>query len=108
MITPENFPQANCTYKGDGEEIKDLHTCVAKNNNPELPEGANYVVSKWKLTPEDIQRINETGEIWLVTMGRGVAPTRLHSENPFETEGYEPVNLEQENAGDEPVNPRLN
>ena len=107
-ITPENFPQSNRTYSGDGDKVKDLNTCVATNNKGEFPEETKFVISKWKLTPEDIERINETGEIWLVTMGEGVAPTRLHSENPFESEGYEPYAPPAEDENAPEVNPLLN
>lgn len=86
----EQFPQANVIHKGNGSTVKDLPTCVAKlENDPEVGSVPRVVISKWKLTPEDIQKINETGELYLVVVG-GQPPVRLYVDNPFE-EGFEPI-----------------
>lgn len=98
VIKPISFQQTNQVYQGNGTTVQDLPVCVAKNElNPEMPPNANYLIIKWKLTPEDIQRINESnGELWMVTLGRGVMPVRLLSDNPFSAHGFEPIDLEEE------------
>jgi len=101
-ILPINFDEVNCTYTGDGTTVKNLPTCVAINNNPALPPGANYVISKWKLSPEDIQRIMETGEMYMITMGTGVTPTVLLTESPLTPEyGFEPKRNDNGGGGND-------
>ena len=78
--------------------MQDLPVCIAKNElNPDVPQDKNFIITKWKLTPEDIRRIVESeGEIWMVTLGRGVLPVRLLSDNPFSNHGFEAIDLEAE------------
>jgi len=100
-IIPAEFEGQNVVYRGNGDSVKDLPTCVATNADPELPEGGKYVISKWKLSPEDVQRVLETGEIWLCTMGTGVTPTLVLSENPLTEHGFEPVQISNDLPDDE-------
>ena len=106
IIKPISFQQTNQVYHGNGTTVQDLPVCVAKNElNPEMPPNGNYLIVKWKLTPEDIQRINESnGELWMVTLGRGVMPVRLLSDNPFSAHGFEPIDLEEERRQQETNN----
>lgn len=104
MLLPISFAQVNKVYGGGGNpSVQDLPVCVAKNElNPEIPSEPRYVISKWKMTPEQLAEITENGgEIWMVTMGEGIAPMRLLSDNPFSAHGFEAIDLEaerQENA----------
>ena len=62
-----DFPESNTTYKRPPpmteEECFDLHTWKSPTT----------VVSCWKLTPEELERIAETGVVWLSVM----APNNL-------------------------------
>lgn len=60
-------------------------------NQPEyipLPAAVNYKAGKvltcWKLTPEEIKRVQETGMVWLemLTFNQPLQPVRLDVEKP--------------------------
>ena len=43
------------------------------------------VISCWKLTPEDLNRVNETGHIWLGVCMPIPPPVWMSTETPFKT-----------------------
>jgi hypothetical protein len=63
---------------------------IAHAKHEDLP-GVNVMVSKYKLTEEEVKRINETGEIWLLVMGSKHPPLMPTVFNPFTEHGYEPL-----------------
>lgn len=45
--------------------------------------GEGQIISCWKVTPEDLERIKEAGVIWLHIVGNGQPPVYIGSEYPF-------------------------
>lgn len=72
---PINFDGANCVYGKDQPEYMPL---------PAHKDENGVVLTCWKLSPEDIQRIQETGVIWLemLTFNEPLQPVRLDSQKP--------------------------
>lgn len=75
-MEPINFDGANCVYGKDQPEYMPL---------PAHKDENGVVLTCWKLTPEDMQRIQETGVIWLemLTFNQALQPVRLDSEKPI-------------------------
>ena len=74
-MEPINFDGANCVYGKDQPEYMPL---------PAHKDENGVVLTCWKLSPEDMQRIQETGVIWLemLTFNKPLMPVRLDSVKP--------------------------
>lgn len=57
-MTPIQFPEANVIFAKDQPEYQPLPALRVGDEN-------GTVVTCWKLSPEELQKINETGEMWL-------------------------------------------
>ncbi len=68
-MEPIKFPQANMTYAEDQEPFLPL---PAYRNEQET-------ISCWKLSPEEIATVSETGILWLRQMNFGAA---LQAQSP--------------------------
>jgi len=55
------------------------------------------VVSCWKLTKADLERIKKTGQIYLVICGRTMPPSIVMAENPIEE--FDDVTLAEPSLG---------
>lgn len=82
-MKPIDFPQCN-VWLGSGGNPGTEGMPVSKSL--QLIEGSWYpsIVTKFKLEPEEIQRIQETGQIWICVLGSGMPPIMPTVENPFE------------------------
>jgi hypothetical protein len=81
-MLPVDFPERNKVFtKPDGmtdEECSDLPVWKGKST-----DGIPLIISKWKLSKEDIEEINRTGELWLKIVGDTQPPVELTTEYPF-------------------------
>lgn len=41
------------------------------------------IISCWKFSKEDLERIAETGVVWLHIVGEGMPPVSIFTEDPF-------------------------
>ena len=75
-MEPIIFKGANCVYGQGQPEYMPL---------PAHKDENGVVLTCWKLSPEDMQRIQETGVIWLemLTFNQALQPVRLDSEKPI-------------------------
>lgn len=86
-MLPVDFPARNFVYqKPQGwtdEQCSDLP--VWKGNAPIDDQGNTTptIISCWKLSKEDLEEIQRTGEVWLSISGTGMPPVSLFTENPF-------------------------
>lgn len=71
---PVRFPEQTCTMGAEG--CFDLPVCKASH-----PMGISYV-SCWKLSPEELKMVNETGVIWLSILN-SQPPVALSADEPF-------------------------
>lgn len=80
-MQPIEFPEQNKVFKApEGmDNCSDLPVCECIDFNFNTP----VIISKWKLTPEELQKVNETGEIWLSVVGQGMPPVCLMVDYPF-------------------------
>lgn len=89
---PISFKEVNKLYgAGDNPNTDQLPVCIASR---EVDGWVPSVISRWKLSKEELERINKTGEINLVIMGTRVAPVLLTVADPFTEEQYIPLPIE--------------
>ena len=79
-MTPVNFPGANVTFAENQPEYIPLPALKVPND----PKG--LIVTKWKLSPEELQRVQETGTIHLsvLTFNQPLQPVLLTVDMPNE------------------------
>ena len=77
-MKPVNFEEANQLWKGDGKEVADLPAYV----------GYGQTISCWELSPEEIELVKETGQIWLSSYNGfdPLQPQSIQVDSPFEIE----------------------
>lgn len=92
---PQPFKEQNLLLgSGGNENTDDMPVAVSKH--PEVGEGRiPHSISNWKLSPEELAKVQETGEIWLGTMGWPPPPIFAMAFNPFSVHGYEPLEPSQ-------------
>lgn len=86
--------------------FKETNQLLGAGNNPgtgDLPiarslmdiEGKPVpcIVSCWKLSPEELQRIQETGKVWVTIMGVSMPPIQPMAFHPFEEVGLQAIEL---------------
>jgi hypothetical protein len=78
------FPQKNLTLVGSDEEraaglVYDLHAYRYQD-----VDGAWHIVTAWRLDPDEIARVAETGIIWLHADGHTQPPLCVQGRSPFE------------------------
>ena len=66
------------------EGCGDLPAVAAHDEN-----GMNYIITAWEITPEELQKVKETGIIYLSVVGTQIPPVALLVENPMIEEGEE-------------------
>lgn len=73
-----NFKKANVVYGENQPEYIPLPAYKV----PDDPKGA--IVTKWKLSPEELEKVQETGEIYLsmLTFNEPMQPVMLTTDFP--------------------------
>jgi len=100
------FPQFNRDLgAGDNPNTVNLPIAISLHPDPiyrpseQAPKGVAFCISRWKLSPEELARIAERGEVWLGVMCPPDRPTQppvfLTVNNPFTEEGYEAIPAEE-------------
>lgn len=72
-MVPINFNEQTTVLTGDGGDIGDL---------PAYYDG-EQVVSCWRLDPDELATVAETGVIWLNIMGQYHPPISMQVEHPW-------------------------
>ncbi len=90
-MKPTSFKETNKVYgAGDNPNTDQLAVCIASR------EAENFtptIISRWKIEPEELERINQTGEIWVTVMGVALPPISPTAWNPFDELGYTPLDI---------------
>ncbi len=90
-MRPTSFKQTNKVYgAGDNPNTDQLAVCIAMHEDN---AGIPTVISKWKLTEEEVKKISETRELWLTILGTSIPPISPTVYNPFSEHGYKPLEL---------------
>ena len=94
-MQPQPFKEQNLLLgSGNNPNTEDMPVAVSRHSEiggGKIPNS----VSNWKLTPEELAKVNETGEIWLSTMGWPPPPITAMAFNPFTVHGYESLEPSQ-------------
>jgi len=75
-IEPIPFPEANVSLNPP----PGMENCTTLDIH-RTKDG--IMISKWRLTTDEIQRIQETGHIWLFVFGKGHPPVAMLTQDPF-------------------------
>lgn len=82
MASPTNFAGSNCVYgPPDGIAEEQCQTIFARQDQTETELGLR-VVTCWKLTQEELDEINRTGNVWVGMFG-GLASHFITGLKPF-------------------------
>lgn len=82
-MNPINFEQSNRTYvkpeSMTDEQCGSLPVFVGVDT-----EQFPFILSKWELSDEELDQINETKAVWLNVVSTEMPPVALFVQNPFE------------------------
>ncbi len=86
--------------------FKETNQLLGAGNNPgtgDLPIARSIMdvdghampcaVSCWKLSPEELQRIHETGQVWIAVMGVSIPPIMPMIAHPFDEVGIKAMEV---------------
>lgn len=83
-MTPIKFKESNIVMgAGKNPNTGDLPAVIAFDQESQR----NMVVSCWQLDTEEMQRIKETGKLWVCIMGVRMPPIMPTVYNPFTEHG---------------------
>lgn len=76
-MEPKKFNEANIVFGANQPEYKPLPAQIVKGRS-------GQVLTCWKLSPDELRRIQETGELWLsvLTFNQPLQPVNLSTEKP--------------------------
>lgn len=81
-MNPINFEQSNRTYvkpeSMTDEQCGSLSVFVGVDTD-QFP----FILSKWELSDEELDQINETKAVWLNVVSTEMPPVALFVQNPF-------------------------
>ena len=83
MAQGVDFPQSNMVWKGNGEDVYDLH---AYQEN-------GVSTSCWQLSEKELEVVKKTGKVWLCVMGQH-PPVNILGEDPLGNDGTEEAETE--------------
>ena len=77
-------------------ETKDTNVIYTLTGCGDLPavaahdeNGTNYVITAWEISAEELERLKETGIMYLSIVGMSVPPVLLTVDNPMIEEGVD-------------------
>lgn len=92
-MDPIQFDQSNIVLTpGENKNTNDLVAAVCLHT---AYEDVPVIITRWKATPAELEKIKATGEIWLGVMGGTHPPVMLMAHNPFDEIGFEAVSPEE-------------
>lgn len=77
-MEPMNFKDANCVYGANQPEYQPLPAQQVGK------AATGQIITCWQLTPEELEKVKDTGLIWvsMLTFGRTLQPLLLAVEKP--------------------------
>lgn len=96
-MTPTNFPQSYLKEleAGDNPNTGSLPFVVCTDKDT---PGVVAIMSCWKPSPEELEQINKTGEIFIAVMASPARPTQppvwVMGTNPIESGQFKPIPFE--------------
>lgn len=83
MYPDQDFPESNFTFNKPANMTDDqcgplkVHKGIDGENFP-------IIISKWKLTDEELEQIKTTGVVYLTIYGSGMPPVSLSVQSPLQ------------------------
>jgi hypothetical protein len=81
-MTPKEFPEVNFTFqkpKGwTDEQCMPLPVCRTQDAG-----GNNVIISKWKMSLEELKEVNKTQCVYVMVVGDGTPPLSVYGQSPF-------------------------
>lgn len=77
-MKPIEFKDQTCVIAENQDEYQNLPALVIPDN------GFNTVISCWELSPEELEKVKETGKIWVSVMAFGALQPMILSSDPNE------------------------
>ena len=91
-MKPTSFPESNQVLGAGGNpNTEDLVIAVCLNEELSGGQKIPFIVSRWKLSPEELQKVQETGEIWISIMGTSMPPILPMVNHPFKEDTFKPL-----------------
>lgn len=82
----QDFEESNLLLKaGDNPNTNDLKAARCIDPNTNMP----FIVAKFKLSKEELEKIIETGDIWVCIMGNSWPPILPTVHHPFKDHGFD-------------------
>lgn len=81
-MIPIDFPERNFVF-GKPQDMTDEECSSLPVWKGLATDGYPAIISKWKLSEEDLKNIIKSGVIWLSITGNGMPPVSLFTEEPF-------------------------
>ena len=80
-MNPARFPQSNLVMKAPPgmDNCSDIHAFQGKDAS-----GAEWCVTAWRPTPEELVKLNLGEPVFLYVSGRGMPPVGVTVDNPFQ------------------------
>lgn len=80
---PVSFPEANAVLFGTPEDRASGKVIDLPIHRYEDAEGKPHVISKWKLSADELAEVMRTGHVWLHAWGTTHPPIAVSGANPF-------------------------
>jgi len=81
-MQPIDFPEVNFVFnKPEGFTDEQCSSLPAYRQNE--PGQFPLIVSCWKLSSEELAKVQETGVVWLTTVGISIPPVAIEVKSPF-------------------------
>lgn len=87
MPRPTAFKTTNKVFGDENKEADQIAACLMVSER-----GKAAIVTKWKLSEEDIENLKNNPEIWLVVQGSTLPPVSVFTQDPSDM-GYRVIEL---------------
>lgn len=85
MAKPVGFEGANFVFTAPPTMTPD------ECGDLEVFRNGNQIVSCWRLSEDELERVAETGVVWLSIVGAGMPPVNIQATGALEINGRDPV-----------------
>lgn len=86
MARGVDFPEANVTLVGSPEDRSAGTVYDLRIHRYRDLDGNPHVISRWRLSPEELLEVRKTGVIWLHSWGETHPPISVDGLDPFRKE----------------------
>lgn len=81
-MQPVDFPEKNFTFNKPSSMTDDQCGSLPVHRTKDI-DGFPVIISKWKLSPEELAEVARHGHVYLNIYGQGMPPVSVYADNPF-------------------------